>query len=63
MPSSIASGAKEQLTRTVMLFKELKVLGVISNCDTPKFAPKNKRDKIAVTMDALPKWDLFIRLT
>lgn len=55
MPSNTASGAKTQAAKTVMLFKELKVSGVMFNCDTPKFAPSDSTDRNAVSREAMPK--------
>ena len=55
MPNNTASGAKTQAVKTVMLFKELKVSGVMFNCDTPMFAPKNETDRMEAIREAIPK--------
>ena len=54
-PSNTASGARTQADKTVMLFKELKVSGVMFNCDTPMFAPKNETDRMEAIREAIPK--------
>lgn len=44
-----------QADKTVMLFKELKVSGVMFNCDTPMFAPKKETDRMEATKEVMPK--------
>ena len=55
MPNNTASGAKMQADNTVMLFKELKVSGVMFKCDTPMFAPKNETERMEAIREAIPK--------
>ena len=54
-PSNTASGARTQAVKTVMLFRKLKVSGVIFSWEAPKFAARNSTDRSAVSRDAIPK--------
>ena len=54
-PSNTASGAKTQAVKTVMLFRKLKVSGVIFSWEAPKFAARNSTDRSDVSKDAIPK--------
>ena len=54
-PSNTASGARTQAAKTVMLFRKLKVSGVIFSWEAPKFAPRDSTDRSAVSRDAIPK--------
>ena len=54
-PSNTASGAETQAVKSVVLFRELKVSGVMFNCDTPIFAPRNEADRMEAIRDTIPK--------